>query len=405
MKLKVSKITIPKITLLDIFTLIILVCCIDIPYLNMTVPYIGALSYIRYVLIFLLWVLIFASNHRVSYPIIIISLLFGLVIYSTYAAGNNVEQAVGMLSRPYLICLFLDAAKTKKNKILIIWSVFLFFLVLFDTFSMFKWRDGLYRTALYKENWFLGFKTQRLVYSLPLCIFTSYLSLTRKGKIDTWTYLMVLLSAFGLLYTQATGAFLSVLLLWILLLSFDVSSRIHISKEFLYNFFGYKVVLPVYAFVVFSTMTIQNNPWIQKIIVEYIHKNVTLTGRTEIWRKCFQLFQTSPWIGVGHMSSEQYSSFTGITTATNAHNMIFTLLLSSGIIGLVLYFINYIYVTKGDKKEVSNKDLILLAGIIVMFFIGITSSTLVYSVFAFAFFEILSLDKPIKERKKRYVGR
>ena len=405
MTIKIHRFKMPKISIYDFASFFILLCCIDIPYLNMQIPYLWLLSYVRYFIVVLLLLISLGLRKRLSFIVLINSILFGIILYSTYRSNNDVMLAVDLVTRPYLICLYLDLYKTKKDRILNVWCLFLFFLVLLDTLSMLGWRQGLYATAMYKENWFLGYKTQRMVYSLPLCIFSGYLSHSNKDKTGKLTYLMVLLSAFGLFYSQATGALLSIILLGVLFLSFDFSDKINVPKRLLYGLFNYKIVLSLYGLAVFSVITIQRNRWIQDFVVNYLGKNANLTGRTDIWKYCFRLFETSPVIGVGHMSGEQYIAFTHNIYATNAHNMVFTLLLSAGIVGLVLYALNYIHVTRGKNKEHSNTDLILIAGIIVLFFIGITSSTLVFSVFGFVFYEIMALDQKGSERKRRYVWR
>ena len=119
-------------------------------------------------------------------------------------------------------------------------------------------------------------------------------------------------------------------------------------------------------FVFFSQ--IAKLPAVKYFITEVLRRDVTLTGRQQIFEVLPKVIRRKPWLGYGS-SSGIMSHYTG---AYDAQNGFFDLVVSNGIPSAVLYVILLVSMV---KKSVAASSKILLGGIyayIVMSMVEIT---------------------------------
>lgn len=119
-------------------------------------------------------------------------------------------------------------------------------------------------------------------------------------------------------------------------------------------------------FVFFSQ--IAEFPTVKYFITEFLRRDVTLTGRQQIFEVLPKVIRRKPWLGYGS-SSGIMSHYTG---AYDAQNGFFDLVVSNGIPSAVLYIILLVSMV---KKSVAASSKILLGGIyayIVMSMVEIT---------------------------------
>jgi O-antigen ligase len=101
----------------------------------------------------------------------------------------------------------------------------------------------------------------------------------------------------------------------------------------------------------------------------------SFTGRTEIWNAVLQLSSAEPWMGYGYASSvfvlPQHASAVGFTTS-HAHNLILQLLLTTGIIGVILFLVSVIVVI---ARAAAQRDRTVFAMMLFVIFNGVTESS------------------------------
>jgi O-antigen ligase len=101
----------------------------------------------------------------------------------------------------------------------------------------------------------------------------------------------------------------------------------------------------------------------------------SFTGRTEIWHTVLQLAAAEPWMGYGYASSvfvlPQHASTIGFTTS-HAHNIILQLLLTTGIIGVILFVISAVVVI---ARAAAQRDRTVFAMMLFVIFNGVTESS------------------------------
>ena len=114
--------------------------------------------------------------------------------------------------------------------------------------------------------------------------------------------------------------------------------RRKISAFFNAAFLGVMYLVSFFAIVVFRMQE-----YFSFIIEDVLHKNVSLTGRTQIWDYSYMLIKRSPFIGYGVYDSliylrNQYYS--------HAHNGILEILLEGGFAALAVYTVLFILTCK-----------------------------------------------------------
>lgn len=88
--------------------------------------------------------------------------------------------------------------------------------------------------------------------------------------------------------------------------------------------------------VCFSGTGLENNETISRFVEEVLGKDMTFTGRTEMWDAALHVITRSPIWGYGYVDREWYLSNMS-TRAIGAHNYILNNLILGGITALLLY--------------------------------------------------------------------
>jgi len=88
---------------------------------------------------------------------------------------------------------------------------------------------------------------------------------------------------------------------------------------------------------------------LETIVVEILGKDLTLTGRTDIWRAAGDLIKMRPWLGYGYEAfwngmdgPSAYIWRTVKWPAPDAHNGFVELTLHLGLIGLSIFLVGYV---------------------------------------------------------------
>ena len=177
------------------------------------------------------------------------------------------------------------------------------------------------------ENWFLGFKNGLHEYCLMLSLFALFLPLRK-----AWRTLALALSLGVFLATAAIGQSGTGLvccgIFTLSVLGIGILKRIRLDARW---------VFPVYVLAFGLLMSLTNSDLIADF-AELLGKDVTFTGRTNIWEVTLGKIAECPVIGFGWIDpilrTEMVADAEG---AVNAHNTILELLFTYGAIGLLLY--------------------------------------------------------------------
>lgn len=382
----------------QIESFIVLVACLNITYFNNMIPKLSTILFLlRVILICYVVTNMFLVRQRASKTMISICCLTGWIVLVSAFVQGTVVLPLRTFSIPLLLSLYVDWRRNsdKLYDCLVTWLKCLSLLIGLDFISMLLYPNGMYADALYSLNWVLGYKTARLVFSLPCCVLATVVSVNKYSKITWKAYICYVVSVYTLYHSQATAASVSLLFACIGMVLLN-GKRTYTFLEKLMNL---KLVIPVYAIVTFLVVYVQNSPAVQYVITQVLKKDATLTTRTYIWNHCISLLRKYPLTGAGYLSTQQYQRITNNMFATSAHNMSLTILVSGGIVGAVLYIWIVINAWNGAKRNLTRSRKAICVGILAILLVGLTSSSVVFSFCGFIFFSMLEAcgEKTLRE--------
>lgn len=377
---------------------LVMLLCVDVAYINTifhdlpNIQFVGRL--IMMVYLFLHCVLHCVYNrHHISKTLKFIVFFVLWILFITYLRGGETFEALKIFSAPLLMCIYVEqkCSSTQVYGCISVWSDILLGFVLIDFVTQVIFPNGMYKDSMYSLNWFLGYKTSRLAFSMPLCVFSSITSMKQKGKLTLKTWSCYFLSVITLLFSQATAASITILIECILIVLVCFNRKKQFSERLWEKVLNLKFVLIIYSAISVLVVFVQNSPQIQYFIVNVFHKDSTLTTRTYIWNLCMASLEKHPFTGLGYLSSVSYQNLTNNMYATSAHNMSLSILLSGGLIGLAVYITIMIAAWKGFNENATVEKKISSIGVIVLLIVGLTSSSMVFSACAFIFFELMNI--------------
>lgn len=373
----------------QIESFIILLACLNITYFNNMIPKLSTILFLlRLVLLGYIFANMCVAKQKLSKTMISLLCLSGWIMLVTLFMEGTVTAVLRALSIPLLLSVYIDWKRNSKNLLscIDVWLKVLSVLIIWDFVSMFLYPNGMYVDSMYSLNWVLGYKTARLVFSLPCCVLATIVSIKKYNKITWKTYLCYIISVGSLYYSQATAASVSLLVACIgMIVVYNGKYLAWLWKRII----NFKIVIPVYAIITFLVVYIQNSPTVQYVITQVLKKDATLTTRTYIWNHCIEVLKEHPFTGVGYLSIQQYQEITNNIYATSAHNMSLTLLMCGGAVGILLYIWVMVNSWNSLKRNVTGMRKVLCIGVLAILLVGLTSSSIVFSLCGFFFFNLM----------------
>lgn len=373
----------------QIESFIILLACLNITYFNNMIPKLSTILFLlRLVLLGYIFANLCVSKQKISKTMISLLCLSGWIMLVTLFMEGLVIDVLRAFSIPLLLSLYIDWKRNNINLLscIDVWLKVLSVLIIVDFVSMFLYPNGMYADSMYSLNWVLGYKTARLVFSLPCCVLATIVSIKKYNKITWKTYLCYIISVGSLYYSQATAASISLLVACVGMIIVYNGKYLAWLWKIIINF---KIVIPIYAIITFLIVYIQNSPTVQYIITQVLKKDATLTTRTYIWNHCIEILKEHPFTGVGYLSVQQYQKITNNMYATSAHNMSLTILMCGGVLGMLLYIWVMVNSWNNFKRNATGIRKVLSIGVLAILLVGLTSSSIVFSFCGFFFFNLM----------------
>ena len=202
--------------------------------------------------------------------------------------------------------------------------------------------DGISRYFLLGNKFSVGYN--HLLFLIVWCMVYAKARRFRK-----WTVILFGLTGFVCYYINCRTAVLGTLAVFL----------VFVSPAAVYNKLGKKptaIVFAVFcALFVFFTQAFRI-PAIKYVITEILHRDVTLTGRQQIYEILPKVIRQRPWLGYGS-SGTIISRYTG---AFDAQNGFFDLVVCNGIPSAIIFIILLISLIKQYKAHSAR---LLLGGI------------------------------------------
>ncbi len=303
----------------------------------------SVLKIIAFILILLFTL---CSNTKITkgaFIIILYELFLGL---TTIINGGDIVKYCGPALNVISLTLITNYyfPKLKHNYIKILYII-LFILVLINTICVLIVPNGFIppKTSMYALIGFLGIENRYVFFMLPLIFYSAIYSIYKHKKLNWLFYFASIMVLFTLIKAWSVGAMLGMILLIAAIILFSRSEKASFIKKLDFKYYLIFIILLNILLVVFHVQDLFSN-----FIMNVLHKDVTLSARTLIWDNAIDLFKGNFLIGVGVQPDAYFRRiFYGVT---HTHNLFLNIMVTSGTIGLIIYFIMFGMIQKSNKK-------------------------------------------------------
>lgn len=310
-------------------------------------------------IIFLFTVLfLFQKRYKPSAFALVSTVYFLLLFIETQINGNmNVHLLISNMKTLAFVCFldyFLDDSieftVELLTKIVTIYCVF-------DFASIIFFPDGLYTTEIVwnewstsdRVSWLFGPKNNRVYWYLAalfLAFIYDYLSNTYRTKIRL--VLTLTMSVLAICLTKSSTAICVIFVAAVALVYALISNANHIKSPNIGILFG--------IYIVFLLLVLAGNvSFLQTFVQDTLHKDLTFTGRTDIWAMVLLYISQKPLWGWGIIESETGASMMKNLSFVNAHNQWLQVLWQGGIFLFVIYAFLYVLLLRRLSNQFHDK--------------------------------------------------
>lgn len=347
-------------------------------------------SILKVINLFIIFVIYIFNLKRNKYKIskfMFIVVLYQIMLYiSTFINKGYYYELFGQTVSVLAMIMITEIYIYNKNvKILLkTLSGILFIYSIINIISIFAFEKTSNNDIIVS---FLGMDNRYIFYLLPLCVFSILYSVIKNNKLNKFSYLVIGVSVFQVFYTWSVGAMITITILMIYTLLLDKIPKVQ------------KVTLNIYLIIIIALnvliVFLQVQYYFEDFIVNYLHKNMELSGRVYTWNAAIEVIKQHPIIGIGGQDSiTMQSIYYG--TNQHAHNLFLNILVKGGAISLLIQFFMYFIISKKLKKYKNKKvSSILTFSIFLILFLSLTDTfdiCLVYVIYTIAY-HINELDK------------
>ena len=386
--------------IIPLLSVIPLVICLEYKMINRMIPLYKVEYHLRSFGVLLLILFIKELYHEDVFFLLFISTL----LLSSLINGRAILVPINTYSGITLITFFLivvaGSSSERAIQVFDTWKWLMFMLLLMDLASFVLYPKGMYQEEtgdMIMTGWFLGYKTFRLLIYLPLSFLFSYTSFLKKKRIDMFSFLVMALCIVGTVSCNAGGATAALLFCLVCMILVNTASRRNstLSLKEVSALLNYRIWIPAFLTISYLTCFVQWSK-LMDALEEWFDRSYSLNARLVLWERTIKLVMKKPILGYGVMTANEIENYIGYK---NTHNMLLTVLLSSGAAGLIL-FIAYIYQSYQNTKQ-SYEVAILSTFVFASFIVGISSAVYSFSAFALIPLYCLRFHKSDTQSVKR----
>ena len=251
----------------------------------------------------------------------------------------------------------------------------------------------------------LGYDNETVVImlmgSMFIWIANYYQYITKHERIYYYTgYLALIMTFVVYLIRWSVGALIGCFVIFLFLLLYYLKRKFNIFKK-IHSFFSAKrlYILSFILFILIVVLGVQK--YFSFIIVDILHKDLTLSGRVTIWNNYIGLIKDNLLIGIG------YSTNRILFDAYHSHNQFLNVILESGLLGLVLYFRLWFKSLKSIDNNSNDNFLIFLIKITLFSYLIFTlvdmihSSELIYVILVLGYYSPFISNSMNKEKNNK----
>ena len=328
--------------------------------------------------VLLVWFCLFYQKFSMYF---VIFLFFEVwrILATIYCDGNYSSLFLTIFNSLAIVLVVEMGLKTDPDALLDGATFVLGIFVLINFITILLFPQGMYEFNTFTTNYFLGYRNNSIMLIFPAMIFSVVRSLRLYDRLTVSSFLICVISTATVILafsaTSVIGIMIFILFLFLALINW--------MPKFL-NIVTYIVINIIYFF---GVIILRVQEAFSFIIVNVLGRDLSFTGRTNIWDSALEAFYKSPIFGVGEIDNQASRDLIG---ATHAHNYYLNLLYKSGVPGFLLFFTILIICGIALYKNRKNGKIpFVVSGALCAFMIMLQSEAY-YNIYYF--FSILTLS-------------
>lgn len=342
------------------------------------------------------WIVIkvIRGKYRPSKIIFILTIFFGINAVFTVLNNNTLlsytDSVLTLYLRVFLYIIWIDYSVKRDKRLFLdihfyVLSVLYLWQLYYQIVNPARFgiaSSGNYQNLILSDN-FLGYIF--VPYMVLVCIRAYY----QKGKLDLCSFLMLLFCCISVIKSQAGAGMFGVVFFMVAILYCEWFEKRKKNKQVaIWKY--YVLYLGFFVAVVFFNMQYLAAGFLENVL----NKDITFTGRTAIWAVAIDMIKSNPFWGYGTMPDGR-TLVVGISLSSgsshSAHNYFLSLLIETGIWGLLIYVYMLVIVARqiyhAKDRYIAN---VIASGIFAMFLMYISEGMITqpaqYMIFILAFY-------------------
>lgn len=292
-----------------------------------------------------------------------------------------------ILSVSILMIVDLYSQKKEFNKILNWFQNIFFVYLVINYLTIIFFPNGIIKDFPFIK--FIGIRTRITDYAYPL-IFMSCINFKNRKKMGIMSIAISLLNIIQEWVSTAIAGLIITIGVYLLLKLFNTSKKIQINS---------RIIITIALLICVSVTFFRIQKLFAVFIEDILNKNITLTGRTNIWDLSYKYIEEHIFFGHGYINDGNFVLYN--RELWQAHNQIIQTLYECGGIGLfLLILIFYKVANKLENKNISvenyNISIAFFAGFIIM----LISEIYLYYPMAYVLFAIMINLNQLEVSKK-----
>lgn len=353
-----------KIRKNKLITTIVLLAMFESPYISELFPALHLLC-----IAIKLWALGFTLIKMVSQyskPGRYDRLLIFYVVYCAYQLLNTFVQGqeIALAISDFCFCMYFAYTcadrKTDLYDYLDSVHLVLTIYIVINMITMIVYPNGMWRVQNIGEYWFLGMDNMFVNYMYPLTVISIILL---QQKFRPIYLISIGVSVLTLVSRWAVTSMVGIVIFLMLVI---LPERIT------------KIIKPQYVFIAAIIISIilmgeYTSKLIEYIVVDILHKDMTFSNRSYIWKTALLYISQNPLFGYGKLASSSFSSM--LVLGSHPHNMyLYQLFINGGIGAFVYILVSFLAFKRINKEIPRNYAIILTAALAGIYIMGIAES-------------------------------
>lgn len=328
-------------------------------YISMNFSTLNNIYNIALIIASIIIIVLYTSKTKIS-KFIMVAIIYELYLFIiTLASNGDWYQTIINATSTITLCMLIEYyMKVDCKGLFGIMSLLLGTLITANLITIILFPEGMYITRFY-NNYFLGYDNIIITYILPALCVSLFYAYLNKGKADLQFYILfiICLSTVIIRWTATNLVMLFILAIFLIVQRF-INTKI-------FNLLNYLITNIVFTI---SIVIYKMQYLFSYLIVNILNKDLTFTGRVDIWNRNLEYIKEKPIFGYGiEFEGNRILKNDGFS---HAHNQYLEIIYESGVIGLALFGYLIISIIQKLHKYKNHKFTKIISLFICLIFIS-----------------------------------